>query len=506
MSKRQQLTLRIGRLALEIPFLYLCVRFQIASFNQVGRDRLPLLIAVFGCIALGGWVPKAALFAFTAAIPLLSGLSDLAFLPVPAPLVSIFISIYSAASVRRICEFCYSVFRGDGNVQGSPIGPREIVRVAIDLFIAVILASLVLQIRKHWEEPALWSKFWTQPVFGFRDPFYFLTSSFLWLGGLFYFQWVCELENGIRSWIIPILSVWVWSSFVFFGFQYLFHVPESTNPGFSLPYEDISSFGSISVALLVYLVASLSACRLRNAASGIIGIGAVLFMVVASWSRAAWLAAAAFFVIAVSIRLPRRWTVFALVAITAAVCYVNINLSNASWRHSPYLSRLSALALIENPANKSRSRLDLYHKAFGMIEVHPIVGFGIGSFDLTSRDFARPGDPLANVPDFAHDVWLQLAAELGIPIASMCVGIFAWALIEGYRNSRDRKLSVWVDLPRLGVTLALASYLLTQVTANSLNVYESNQFICWFLVAAAAQPISGQREERGPDGRTLEVG
>ena len=36
----------------------------------------------------------------------------------------------------------------------------------------------------------------------------------------------------------------------------------------------------------------------------------------------------------------------------------------------------------------------------------------------------------------------------------------------------------------LGVTMALTAYLLTQMTANSLNVYVSNQFFFWFLMAA----------------------
>ena len=37
----------------------------------------------------------------------------------------------------------------------------------------------------------------------------------------------------------------------------------------------------------------------------------------------------------------------------------------------------------------------------------------------------------------------------------------------------------------LGVTMALTAYLLTQMTANSLNVYVSNQFFFWFLMAGA---------------------
>ena len=45
----------------------------------------------------------------------------------------------------------------------------------------------------------------------------------------------------------------------------------------------------------------------------------------------------------------------------------------------------------------------------------------------------------------------------------------------------------WPLSPRhkvLGVTMALVAYLITQMTANALNIYISNQFFFWFLMAA----------------------
>src|SRR5580698_7994098 len=257
MSTRWQCMLRVGRMALEIPFLGLCVRVQIAIFHEVGHDRLPLLAAVLGSLALGFWRPKSALFAFTAAIPPMSGLGILAFLPFPHLLVLGFVSIYLGAAIRRICSSRFSFFQGGGSL--GKTSPRELMGLAVDLFIAAILVSLAFQLYGSWGEPTLWPKFWNQSVFGFGDRFYFLNSSFLWLAGLFYFRSISSLGDDVGNWVVPIFAVWISTSTAFFAFQYRFHLPENTNPGYFLPYEDISSFGSISVVLLVYVVASLPA-------------------------------------------------------------------------------------------------------------------------------------------------------------------------------------------------------------------------------------------------------
>jgi O-antigen ligase len=103
--------------------------------------------------------------------------------------------------------------------------------------------------------------------------------------------------------------------------------------------------------------------------------------------------------------------------------------------------------------------------------------------------FARPGDPYADIPNFAHNFLLQMAAELGIPVAALFLALILFTLWQGYKSSGAReKFQVpgakFQDLEMLGVTMALVAYLITQMTANALNIYVSNQFFFWFLMAA----------------------
>lgn len=42
--------------------------------------------------------------------------------------------------------------------------------------------------------------------------------------------------------------------------------------------------------------------------------------------------------------------------------------------------------------------------------------------------------------------------------------------------------------------MALVAYLITQMTANALNIYVSNQFFFWFLMAAALCGSDGRKE------------
>jgi hypothetical protein len=76
-------------------------------------------------------------------------------------------------------------------------------------------------------------------------------------------------------------------------------------------------------------------------------------------------------------------------------------------------------------------------------------------------------------------------------------GVRAWqatggrqaVIIPGERASQDR-------LALLGTTLALGVYVQTNLTSNSLNIYASNQFFFWFLMAAVLGMTQGEAEKR----------
>jgi O-antigen ligase len=143
--------------------------------------------------------------------------------------------------------------------------------------------------------------------------------------------------------------------------------------------------------------------------------------------------------------------------------------------------------------------MNLYRKAFGMIHERPLTGHGIGSFYLKSVNYARADDPYATVPNFAHNFLLQFAAELGVPAAFLLAALIGYALVRGYRHSLRTLRTPGSDLTIFGLTMAVTAYLITQMTANALNIYPSNQFFFWFLVAAILMlPVPSADKASGP--------
>jgi O-antigen ligase len=97
------------------------------------------------------------------------------------------------------------------------------------------------------------------------------------------------------------------------------------------------------------------------------------------------------------------------------------------------------------------------------------------------------------MPNFAHNTFLQVAVELGLPVGLLFSSLVAYALWtgwQGWRTTLQRglitsdKISNGAGLSILAATSAFGAYLVTQMTANSLNIHLTNQFYFWLLIAA----------------------
>ncbi len=92
-------------------------------------------------------------------------------------------------------------------------------------------------------------------------------------------------------------------------------------------------------------------------------------------------------------------------------------------------SRLSGRALFESGA-----RLGIWSNALALVAMHPWLGVGVGEFNFawTLTPFAaRPNEFF----DHAHNLVLQFAVELGVPLALLILGLFAYAMWQGLRNA-----------------------------------------------------------------------
>ena len=98
-------------------------------------------------------------------------------------------------------------------------------------------------------------------------------------------------------------------------------------------------------------------------------------------------------------------------------------------------------------------RLDAYRSTLHMIADHPWFGTGLGTFEWSFPSYRSAKISLFGVWDLAHSTPLELAADLGIPLAA-AIGL-GWILILArlIRAARRRRRDGIVPLAALSVAL-----------------------------------------------------
>jgi len=520
-----------GSWGLGFCFTLLCLRFVGASFYKAQGYFGPTQVLVGVCFGLACWRPLAALFIFTLAAPWLSGLSQTQLLASASPLFLGFSALWLGNLTRRgVAARKPEIIAS----RDASKGTTHWVILAVDLSSAILLLSTIATLWPQRHEPNLWTTLAYSPSLGFGDPQYALHSAFVWLQGLFFFKLLLASgksdrvegyeaggsldssaieptpkhqpatnEGPLAKWVHPLLIAYVIPLLGFSAFQFFYKIPDLYHDPFLLsPYEDIHSLGGVAVTVWAGLLALVATRRKWLWAAQLAGLGAMSTLLVMTYSRATWLAAAFGVFLLVSLRLKFRWIALVVLASTALWWTANESAKKGGvWVNNPLMARLHSLIRVESLSTKSSARFAIYHKAIGMIQKRPCIGYGSGSFYLTSPKFALKNDPLGAEPNFAHNFILQFAAELGIPATLLFCGLIGAAWYKGLRHTRAALKQKNGDRVPLALFLALTTYLSTQMTANSLNIYVSHQFLFWFLIAALLGMTRGGIEK----GRELRV-
>jgi hypothetical protein len=515
-----------GSWGLDFCFTLLCLRFIGASFYEAQSYPAPTFVLVGIFVGLACWRPRAALFIFALSVPWLSGLNQTQVLALGSPLFLGFSALWLGNLTRRaVTPKNPATLASRAAFKGTAVW----VLLAADLLSTNLLLSAVVTLWPQRHEPNLWYTFIHSPGLGFGDRYYALHSAFLWLQGLFFFKLLItsgknddhkyfaagyspnspEIEPNpkhqratnqrpLAHWITPAIIAYVIPLLGFSTFQYFYKIPDLHADAFLLsPYEDIHSLGGIAVTVWACVLALLATRRKWLWAVQLVGFGAMSALLVLTYSRATWLAAAIGVFLLVSLRLKSRWIVIVIIASVTLWWTANESAKKGgAWATNPLMARLHSLIRVENLSTKSSARFELYHKALGMIKNRPWPGHGVGSFYLTSPKFALKNDPLGAEPNFAHNFILQLATELGIPATLLFCSLIGAAWYKGFRLTRAALKEENGDLVPLALFLALTTYLITQMTANSLNIYVSHQFIFWFLIAALLTLPDSKTENR----------
>jgi len=156
------------------------------------------------------------------------------------------------------------------------------------------------------------------------------------------------------------------------------------------------------------------------------------------------------------------------------------------------------------------ARLVSWRAGMRMIESHPVFGVGLGNFKPLMPPYTDPGTPTSSIAHIAHNTYIEVAAEMGIPALLVFLGIAAF----GYRSLgevRGRALRSGRGLlgqAALGLQAGLAGYLAGAffLSAEYQKLFWLVIFLSMCLPSLAQSAKAGKTREDAQEGdeRTAE--
>jgi O-antigen ligase len=122
----------------------------------------------------------------------------------------------------------------------------------------------------------------------------------------------------------------------------------------------------------------------------------------------------------------------------------------------------SPLRRFLHPASSDEASVEFHKIAWEaglrMIETHPLFGIGLGNFKPVMRWYAPPGTEWSSI---AHNTFIEVAAELGLPALGVFVGILVFAYRSLGRAGRQARIAGdrMMYLAALGLQAGFVGYL-----------------------------------------------
>jgi hypothetical protein len=123
----------------------------------------------------------------------------------------------------------------------------------------------------------------------------------------------------------------------------------------------------------------------------------------------------------------------------------------------------------------SSSRFAIWRDTLALIRQQPWTGVGFGEFNYAWTLTPSPHRPTA-LFDHTHNLPLQLAVELGLPLAALVTGLLVWALWQGARRA-------WQAPGDVGTAQRSAMVMVLMIGLHSLLEYPL--WYSYFLLPAA---------------------
>jgi O-antigen ligase len=163
-----------------------------------------------------------------------------------------------------------------------------------------------------------------------------------------------------------------------------------------------------------------------------------------------------------------------------AVCLLAVGLAALPWLNIPEssLEYLGTLVAGKTASALLDFRGELLDYGWKLLEQHPLIGAGIGGFRYSSPN---PGSY-----KWPHNIFLEIACELGIPAALIVFATFGSAIRESWRQLRDRRS------PYLTISMIAAALLVIGIV-NALNTGDINSDRSTWLFMTLVFVIRGYR-------------
>ena len=159
--------------------------------------------------------------------------------------------------------------------------------------------------------------------------------------------------------------------------------------------------------------------------------------------------------------------------LAAPLIYAASWLGMAQWAAASAHSFGGTERLVETDI--SSSRFAIWRDTLALIQQQPWTGVGFGEFNYAWTLTPSPNRPTA-LFDHTHNLPLQLAVELGLPLAMLVTGLLVWALWQGARRA-------WLASGDIGTAQRSAMLMVLMIGLHSLLEYPL--WYSYFLLPAA---------------------
>lgn len=167
----------------------------------------------------------------------------------------------------------------------------------------------------------------------------------------------------------------------------------------------------------------------RNRVVLAMGLGVIGLALILTMTRGIWIAT--LFGLVYLLARWRPWSVAALPILAAVVLVAG-----------PESVRIRATSLFQprGEMDSNMHRIVSWRTGMAMVRAHPLLGAGPEQVKLTFDKYVPP-DIARPLPvgfyGHLHNIYLQFAAERGIPAMLSIVGVFVWALLSWLRSTRS---------------------------------------------------------------------